>query len=98
MFSSRWQSTNHVVPFQNSLLAADKGVRKATLIDDSVQPEENDTRRRFLSNEGAAFTLLFLFKNGHGLLSSLFAAIGSFLPERYHHEGVLIHKSLQVKT
>ena len=61
MFSSRWQSTNHVVPFQNSLLAADKGVRKATLIDDSVQPEENDTRRRFLRNEGAAFTLLFLF-------------------------------------
>ena len=50
-----------------------KGVRKGTLIDDSVRPEENYIRRRFLSNEGAAFTLLFLFENGHGLLSSLLA-------------------------
>ena len=55
-------------------------------------------RRRFLSDEGAAFTLLFLFENGHGLLSSLLAARRSFLPERYHHEGVLAHKSLQVQT
>ena len=27
-------------------------------MDDSVWPEENDIRRRFLSDEGAAFTLL----------------------------------------
>ena len=40
-----------------------KGVRKGTLIDDSVWPEENDIRRRFLSDEGAAFTLLFRFEN-----------------------------------
>ena len=33
-----------------------KGVRKGTLIDDSVRPEENYIRRRFLSDEGAAFT------------------------------------------
>ena len=102
MFGSGWRSTNHVVPFQNSLLAMLaahlKGVRKGTLIDDSVRPEENYIRRRFLSDEGAAFTLLFLFENGHGLLSSLLAARRSFLPERYHHEGVLAHKSLQVQT
>ena len=42
-----------------------KGVRKGTLIDDSVRPEENYRRIRFLSHEGAAFTLLFLFENGH---------------------------------
>ena len=42
-----------------------KGVRKGTLIDYSVRPEENYLRRRFLSDEGAAFTLLFLFENGH---------------------------------
>ena len=52
-----------MVPFQNSLLASHKGVRKGTLIDDSVWPEENDIRRRFLSDEGAAFTLLFRFEN-----------------------------------
>ena len=73
-----------------------KGVRKGTLIDHSVRPEENYIL--FLSDEGAAFTLLFLFENGHGLLSSLLAARLSFLPERYHHEGVLAHKSLQVQT
>ena len=59
MFGSGWRSTNHVVPFQNSLLAAHKGVRKGTLIDDYERPEENDIRRRFLSDEDAAFTLLF---------------------------------------
>ena len=90
MFGSGWRSTNHVVPFQNSLLSAYlKGVRKGTLIDDSARPEENDIRRRFLSDEGAAFTLLFLFENGQGLLSSLLAARRSFLPEGYHYEGVL---------
>ena len=69
-----------------AMLAAHlKGVRKGTLIDDSVRPEENYIRRRFLSDEGAAFTLLFLFKNGHGLLSSLLAG-RTFLPEIYHHE------------
>ena len=98
MFGSGWRSTNHVVPFQNSLLAMLaahlKGVRKGTLIDDSVRPEENYIRRRFLSDEGAAFTLLFLFENGQGLLSSLLAA----RPERYHREGVFAHKSLQVQT
>ena len=83
MFGSGWRSTNHVVPFQNSLLAMLaahlKGVRKGTLIDDSVRPEENYIRRRhFLSDEGAAFTLLFLFENGQGLLSSLLAARRSF--------------------
>ena len=57
-------ATNHVVPFQIRLLAAHRGVHKGTLIDDSVWPEENDLRRRFLSNEGAAFTLLFRFENG----------------------------------
>ena len=99
MFGSGWRSTNHVVPFQNSLLSAHlKGVRKGTLIDDSAWPEENDIRRPFLSDEGAAFTLLFLFENGHGLLSSLLAARRSFLPEGYHHEGVLAHRSLQVQT
>ena len=102
MFGSGWRSPNHVVPFQNSLLAMLaahlKGVRKGTLIDDSVRPEENYIRRRFLSDEGAAFTLLFLFQKGHGLLSLLLAARWSFLPERYHHEGVLAHKSLQVQT
>ena len=98
MFGSGWRSTIDVVPFQNSLLAADKGVRKGTLIDDSLQPKENDIRRRFLSDEGAGFTLLFLFENGHGLLSSHLAARRSFLPERYHQEGVLTHKSLQVQT
>ena len=77
------------------LVAHLKGVRKGTLIDDSVRPE---IRRRFLSDEGAALTLLFLFENGHGYLSSLLAARRSFLPERYHHEGVLAHKSLQVQT
>jgi len=56
-------ATNHVVPFQKSLLAAHKGVYKGTLIDDSVWPEENDILRRFLSDEGAAFTLLFFFEN-----------------------------------
>ena len=40
-----------------------KGVRKGTLIDDSVRPEENYIRRRFLSDECAAFTLLFRFEN-----------------------------------
>ena len=34
------------------------------MIDDSVWPEENDLRRRFLSDESAAFTLLFRFENG----------------------------------
>ena len=34
------------------------------MIDDSAWPEENDLRRRFLSDEGAAFTLLFRFENG----------------------------------
>ena len=96
MFGFGWRSTNHVVPFQNSLLSAHlKGVRKGTLIDDSARPEENDMRRRFLSDEGVAFTLLFLFENGHGLFSSLLAAKRS-LPEGYHHEGVLAHRSLQV--
>ena len=56
-------ATNHVVPFQIRLLAAHRGVHKGTLIDDSVWPEENDLRRRFLSDEGAAFTLLFRFEN-----------------------------------
>ena len=56
-----WRSTNHVVPFQNSLPAAHKGVCKGTLIDDYVRPEENNIRRRFLSDEGSAFTLLFFF-------------------------------------
>ena len=37
MFGSGWRCTNHFVPFKkNSLLAAHKGVRKGTLIDDSV--------------------------------------------------------------
>ena len=98
MFGPGWRCTNHVVPFQNSLLAAHKGVRKGTLIDDSVRPEENNIRRRFLSDEGGASTLLFLFENGHRLLSSLLAARRSFLLERYDHEGVLAHKSLQVQT
>ena len=98
MFGSGWRCTNHVVPFQNSLLAAHKGVRKGTLIDDYVRPEENDIRRRFLSDEDVAFTLLFSFENDHGLFSLLFATRLSFLPERYHHEGVLAHKSLQVQT
>ena len=97
MFGFGWRSTNHVVPFQNSLLSAHlKGVRKGTLIDDSARPEENDIRRRFLSDEGAAFTLLFLFESGQGLLSWLLAARRSILPEEYHHEGVLAHRSLQV--
>ena len=52
-----------MVPFQNSLLASHKGVRKGTLIDDSVWPEENDIRRRFLSDEVPAFTLLVRFEN-----------------------------------
>ena len=96
MFGSGWRSTNHVVLFQNSVLSAYlKGVRKGTLIDDSARPEEN-IRRRFLSDEGAAFTLLFLFESGQGLLSWLLAARRSFLPEEYHHEGVLAHRSLQV--
>ena len=56
-------ATNHAVPFKNSLLAARKGAHKDTLTDDSVWPEENDIRRRFLSDEGAAFTLLFHFEN-----------------------------------
>ena len=60
-------ATNHVVPFQNSLLASHKGVRKGTLIDDSVWPEENDIRRRFLSDEVLAFTLLFRFENRRAL-------------------------------
>ena len=34
------------------------------MIDESVWPEENDLRRRFLSDKGAAFTLLFRFENG----------------------------------
>ena len=66
-------------------------------IDDPARPEENDIRRNFLSDEGAAFTLLFLFDNGHGLLSSLLGARRSFLPEGYHHEGVEC-RSLQVQT
>ena len=100
MFGSGWRSTNHVVQFQNSLLAADlKGVLKGTLIDDCVRLEDNDIRRLFLSDERATFTLLFLFENAHGLLlSSLLAARGSFLPERCHYEGVLAHKSLRVQT
>ena len=66
MLGSGWRSTNHVVGFQNSLLAARlEGVRKGTLIDDSVRPEENYIRRRFLSDEVAAFTLFFLFGKGH---------------------------------
>ena len=97
MFGSGWWSTNHVVAFQNSLQDAHKGVCKGTLIDDSVRPEGNDMRRRFLSDEGPSLTLLFLFKNGHGLLSSLLAARRSFLFGRYHHEGVLAHKSLHVQ-
>ena len=57
-------ATSHEIPFQNGLLhAAHKGVHKGTLIDDSVWPEENDIRRRFLSDEVAAFTLLFRFEN-----------------------------------
>ena len=40
-----------------------KGPIKGTLTDDSVWPEENDIRRRFQSDEGAASTLLFHFKN-----------------------------------
>ena len=40
-----------------------EGVCKGTLIDDSVWPEENYIRRRFLSEEGAAFTPLFRFEN-----------------------------------
>ena len=99
MFGFGWRSTNHVVPFQNGILSAHfKGVRKGTLINDSARPEENDIRRRFLSDEGAAFTLLFLFENGYVLLSSLLAARRSFLPEGYHHEGVLAHRSLQMQT
>ena len=99
MFGFGWRSTNHVIPFQNRLLSAPlKGVRKGTLINDSARPEENDIRRRFLSDEGAVFTLLFLFENGHGLLPSPFAARQSFLPEGYHHEGVLAHRSLLVQT
>ena len=83
--------------YRSSLLAAHlKGVRKGTLIDDSVLHEENYIRRRFLSDEVAAFTLLFLFENGLGLLSSLLAS--SFLPERYHYEEVLTRKSLLVQT
>ena len=54
---------NYVVAFQNSLLAAHKGVCKGTLIDDSVWPEENDIRRRFLSDESPSLTLLILFMN-----------------------------------
>ena len=42
--------------------AAHKGVHKGTLIDDFVWPEENDIRRRFRGDEGAAFTLLCLSK------------------------------------
>ena len=34
------------------------------MIDESVWPEENDLRRRFLSDKAAAFTLLFRFENG----------------------------------
>ena len=100
MFGFGWRSTNHVVPFQNRLLSAHlKGVRKRTFkINDSARPEENDIRRRFLSDEGAVFTLLFLFENVHGLLPSPFAARQSFLPEGYHHEGVLAHRSLLVQT
>ena len=45
------------------LLAAHRGVHKGTLIDDSVWTEGNDLRRRFLSDKGAAFTLLFRFEN-----------------------------------
>ena len=34
MFGSGWGNGNHVVPFQNSLMAAHlKGIRKGTLID-----------------------------------------------------------------
>ena len=47
--------------FQNSLLAAHKGVHKGTLIDDSVRPEENDIRRglhfSFFSNMAREFSL-----------------------------------------
>ena len=99
MFGFGWRSTNHVVPVQNLLLSAPlKGVRKGTLINDSARPAENYIRRRFLSDEGAVFTLLFLFENGHGLLSSLLAARRSFLPEGYNHERVLAHRSLLVQT
>ena len=58
----------------------------------------NDIRKHFLSDDGAALILLFLFENGDRLLSLLLAARWLFLPERYHHKGVLAHKSLQVKT
>ena len=34
------------------------------MIDDSVWRKENDLRRRVLSDEGAAFILLFRFENG----------------------------------
>ena len=85
------------VPEQPTVCSFKRG-RKGTLINDSARPEENDIRRRFLSDEGAAFTLLFLFENGYVLLSSLLAARRSFLPEGYHHEGVLAHRSLQVQT
>ena len=67
MFGSGWRRTNHVVPFRNSLLAMLaahlKGIRQGTLIDDSVRPEQNYIRRRFLSDECAAFTLLFRLEN-----------------------------------
>ena len=100
MFGSGWRGGGvQITLYRSSLLAAHlKGVRKGTLIDDSVLPEENYIRRRFLSDEVAAFTLLFLFENDHGLLSSLLAARRSFLPERYHYEGVLARKSLLVQT
>ena len=52
---------SRTVPEQ--LLAAHKEVHKGILIDDSVWPEENDIRRRFLSDQVAAFTLLYLFEN-----------------------------------
>ena len=51
-----------MVPFQNSLLASHKGVHKGTLIDDSVWPEENDIRRRFLSDEVPALHSFFVSK------------------------------------
>ena len=56
-------ATSHVVPFENSLQAAHKGAHKGTLTDDSVWPEKNYIHGRFLSDEGAAFTLLFHFEN-----------------------------------
>ena len=64
MFGSGWRcNKSRDTVSERSTAAAHKGVHKGTLIDDSVWPEENDIRRRFLSDEVAAFTLLFRFEN-----------------------------------